>query len=74
MEEVEEGRRFSFLSRGFPSSGSLLTERERGKERESCNCCQSLLSTALKAAAVSQLRSERSLGCVASPIGLWRIW
>lgn len=47
---------------------------ERGKERESCNCCQSLLSTALKAAAVSQLRSERSLGCVASPLGLWRIW
>ena len=49
-------------------------ERERGKERGSCNCCQSLLSTALKAAAVSQLRSERSLGCVASPLGLWRIW
>ena len=49
-------------------------ERERGKERGICNCCQSLLSTALKAAAVSQLRSERSLGCVASPMGLWRIW
>lgn len=50
-------------------------ERERVKERgECCNCCQSLLSRALKAAAVSQLRSERSLGCMASPPGLGRIW
>lgn len=77
-QEVRQRRRGG--SRSFlavsPSSGFLLAERKRGgkRERESCNCCQSLLSTTLKAAAVSQLSSERSLGCVASPQGLWRIW
>lgn len=44
----------------FLSSGSLSELRRKWEAGESCNCCQSLLSTALKEAAFSQLRSERS--------------
>lgn len=77
--QTREGKEGSFHSRGFPFewlalSLSLSCElREKWEAGKSCNCCQSLLSAALKAAAFSQLRSERSLGCAASPPGLWRI-
>lgn len=73
-QKVRQRRRGGFPFSWFPIKW-LSPSREKGEgERESCNCCQSLLSTTLKAAAFSQLRSERSLGCVASPPGLWRIW
>lgn len=71
-----EGK-ISFLSGGLSSSGSLQTG-EWGKKKAwgkgSCNCCQSIQRTALKAPVFPPLRREQRLGCVASPAGLGRIW